>query len=123
MRPSGVHHVALETVDPARLASFYSGALGLVERERHHDERGLRSVWLEVGATILMLERSDRGDRRLREGDPPGLHLLALAIRAEDAPLWRARLPILSETAFTLYATDPEGNRIGLSSFPERLAP
>jgi catechol 2,3-dioxygenase-like lactoylglutathione lyase family enzyme len=56
--------------------------------------------------------------------DPPGLHLLAFRIAASEREAWRERLglagcAIVHETRFTLYALDPEGNRVGLSSFPD----
>lgn len=58
--------------------------------------------------------------------DPPGLHLLALQIDAGACPSWRTHLaahghPVVDETPYTLYLQDPEGNRVGLSSWPHPL--
>ena len=117
-----IHHIAIKSKDPDRLASFYSGELGLPEQKRHQDEQGLRSVWLTLGDAILMIERASDGDPPPYDRDPPGLHLLALTIDPATAPAWRAKLPIRSETAYTLYFADPEGNRLALSSYPEPLA-
>lgn len=128
MRPVpllGLHHLALKAQDPARLAEFYMRTFQLSELKRHQDEGGLRSVWLQLGEGILMIERADTpGPSPIAELDPPGLHLLSLRIAADQHQSWRARLAaqgvsITHSTAFTLYFVDPEGNRLGLSSWPE----
>ena len=125
----GVHHVAIKTRDVDRLAAFYRDVLGLSESTRHEDGHGLRSVWLDCGTALLMLERSDYDDdqprqRRDFQFDPPGLHLLALRIDAGDRDAWRVHLAehdteVVRETAYTLYIRDPDGNRIGISSWPD----
>ena len=127
MRVNGIHHLALKARDPERVAAFYRDVLGLVPKDRHEDARGLRSVWLDTGAAILMVERAEDDAQPPIEFDvdSPGFHLLALRISASERDAWRARLteaghPIKSETAFTLYVADPEGNRVGLSSWPKR---
>ena len=53
-----------------------------------------------------------------------GHHLLALRIRTEERPAWedrlrRAGIAVTHRTAFTIYFADPEGNRLGLSHYPE----
>jgi glyoxylase I family protein len=129
MQLAGVHHLALKARDPVALARFYREVLGLQETTVHRDERGVRAVWLAAGAAILMVERSEAEPRAELPGafehDPPGWHLLAFAIPAEDREGWRARLEgagaaVVRQSAFTLYALDPEGNRFGLSSWPVR---
>lgn len=115
-----VHHVALRSPDPARLAAFYSRALDLPERRRANDADGLYSVWLDLGGTLLMVER---GQQRTRDEGWDGVFLTAEAGAGEGwAATWRA-LGIEPEgrTAYTLYARDPEGNRFGVSSFPAAL--
>ncbi len=123
-----LHHLAIKSQAPESLARFYFELFELPEIERHTDARGLRSVWLQLGEMILMVERS--GSHSLHEvsfqDDPPGLHLIALKIEPEEASIWRARLEsagvkIESQSRFTLYFADPEGNRLGLSSWPEPL--
>lgn len=121
----GLHHLALKARDPARLAEFYVATFELPELKRHQDQLGLRSVWLQLGEAILMIERSDTpGPEPIVDGDPPGLHLLALRIEADQHQAWRDRLSALGlsitrSSPFTLYLVDPEGNRLGLSSWPE----
>lgn len=117
----GVHHVAIKAQDVLRVSAFYTSVLDLPEVRRFEDDRGLRSVWLDCGGSIVMIERSDAGGATgTREAtDPPGLHLLALRIERADREHWRHRLAstgneIIAETAHTLYVNDPEGNRIGL---------
>ena len=129
MEPLGVHHVAVKAKDPERTAAFYREVLRLSETDRHEDDRGLRSVWLKASDTVLMIERSDTaqpGPAPAFDEDPPGLHLLALRIRPEDRSAWIRELearghPVVQQTDYTLYVSDPEGNRVGLSTWPERL--
>jgi catechol 2,3-dioxygenase-like lactoylglutathione lyase family enzyme len=109
--------VALRVADLERATRFYSELLGLPVRARHADDRGEpRSVWLAAGDAILMLERTLAG-----VGPETGSgHLLALAV--EDLAEWEAKLgaasvPIEGRTRFTLYFRDPDGHRVGLSTY------
>ena len=115
-----LHHLALRSPDPATLAAYYQRVLGLVELRRSTDDTGLYSVWLDLGGTILMVER---GHARTADQGWDGMYLVA---HPGSGPAWSARLegcctPIEGRTAFTLYARDPEGNRFGVSSFPDPL--
>jgi len=127
--PEGLHHLAIKVNDPVRVAAFYRDVLGLAEVARHPFADGtVRSIWLALGGdAILMIERSIHGGGGPGEvafaDDPPGIHLVALRIRPEDRTVWRERLaaarrPVEHETEWTLYARDPEGNRVGLSCLP-----
>ena len=120
MEIHGVHHLAIKAEDVERTARFYTDVLGLTAQRRNEDPRGLRSIWVTCGETILMIERAT-GARSapVFHADPPALHLLALTISASDRGAWRERLettghPVVHETEFTLYTQDPEGNRVGL---------
>jgi catechol 2,3-dioxygenase-like lactoylglutathione lyase family enzyme len=58
------------------------------------------------------------------EAERPGLHLVALRIERAARAGWERRLAaagvaVYARTAFTLYVRDPEGNRVGLSHWPE----
>lgn len=126
MRPLGqIHHLALKAADVERVALFYREVLGLNERDRHFDATGLRSIWLGAGAAILMIERADALPSPTAFGaSAPGLHLVAFTIPSEDREAWRQKLahaghPIVHETGYTIYVLDPEGNRIGLSCYPD----
>mgnify|MGYP006292526511 FL=1 len=120
-----VHHIALKSNHPGRLAPFYRDVVGAPEVARHVDDRGLRSVWLDLGGTLLMVERSERGGAPTPPAeDPPGLHLFALRIEAADRALWRRRLlaagaPLMGESAYSMYFADPEGHRFALSHHPD----
>ena len=112
-----IHHLALRVADCERSAAFYSGLLGLPERRRLLDDKGLRSIWLEADGALLMLERALRG-----KGSESGSgHLLALEV--DDLPAWERRLAeagiaVEDRTAHTLYVRDPDGHRVGLSAYP-----
>jgi catechol 2,3-dioxygenase-like lactoylglutathione lyase family enzyme len=115
-----IHHVALRVTDPERAAGFYGGVLGPPEVRRFHDAGALRSIWLQAGTAVLMLEREIKGG-----GESTGSgHLLAFAV--DDLSEWERRLAtagiaVLDRTAATLYLRDPDGHSVGLSVYP--LAP
>jgi len=116
MRPLGVHHVAIKVRDLAACEAFYTNQLGLALLARHP-----HSVWLDLGGgAILMLEQGEGGPDTAPLADAAaGLHLLALRIARTDRDEWSRRLAVADTTAYTLYVRDPEGNRIGLSHYPD----
>jgi len=120
-----LHHLAVLVADLARAEAFYAGVLGLPVERRWDDAAGRpRALWLGLGhGAFLAVELApDVGSVRRAEG-APGWHLVALAIDAAAREGWRARLgaaghPVERETAYTLYARDPDGNLVGLSHHP-----
>ena len=124
--PTAVHHVAIKVRDLARAERFFGQTLGLAVLRRWPAPAGPgeRSLWLDLGAgAFLALERSSNEGEALA-ADGPGLHLLALRIERAERQAWIDRLaqagvPVYDQTAFTIYCKDPEGNRIGLSHWPD----
>lgn len=115
-----VHHLAFRTGDLARLERFYVDALGLAVIRRHE----ARSVWLDAGGSIVMLELRDEGEPEVAATSK---ELVAFAVAPETRALCmdrlaRAGVALEASTDFTLYVRDPDGRRIGLSSYPARLA-
>ena len=112
----GLHHVALRVADCETSRSFYAGLLGLAETRRSQGPNGLASVWLQTGGVILMLEQRLRGS-----GAEAGSgHLLSFAV--DDLTKWEERLAatgvaIEDRTAHTLYFRDPDGHRVGLTTY------
>lgn len=113
-----LHHLALRTADLERSRRFYGELIGLPEVRRNHDPEGeLRSIWLEAGDALLMLELRLAG-----EGPTDGsAHLLAFAV--DDLGSWRARLAeaairLDGETEHTLYFRDPDQHRVAVSTHP-----
>jgi len=115
-----LHHLALRVADPERAAAFYGGLLGLAELRRDRGPEGPRAIWLRAGDTVLMLERHLRG-----AGESAGSgHLLALTaddLAACEARLAAAGVAVEDRTPHTLYFRDPDGHRVGLSTFPFEL--
>lgn len=118
-----LHHVAIGSPDVERLARFYIDVLNVREHSRHSDGNGnLRSIWLDVGSAVLMIERTSQRPRRV-EGIGAGPFLLAFAIEpseraALELALAEAGAPIQDRTRHTSYTRDPDGNRIAISHYP-----
>jgi catechol-2,3-dioxygenase len=105
----------MRTTDLPRLEAFYAGTLGLKVLQRD-EARG--SVWLDVGGTVLMLERASEGEPSLPAGSR---ELLAFALDEPAArETWRAKVAVEAETPHTLYFRDPDGRRVALSTYPFR---
>ncbi|MEO8981483.1 MAG: VOC family protein [Polyangiaceae bacterium] len=115
--------MALGTTDVGRLARFYCAVLGLVELTRHtRDDGSLRSVWLDLGGAILMIEETAE-PARAGNGIGAGFFLIAIAVSAEERGefeqrLERAGCAIESRTEWTSYARDLDGNRVAVSAYP-----
>ncbi len=111
-----IHHLALLVQDLARAERFYTQVLGLAVLRRWDE----RSVWLDLGqGAFLALERAS-GPR----SDEGGWHMAALTIGPTERATWISRLaaaghPIFDSTPYTIYVRDPEGNRVGLSHWPQ----
>ena len=119
-----MHHLALGAEDVEALAEFYRDVLGLPEVKRHSNlENGsLRSVWLELGCGVLMIEKSQRSERELTNEVDRGLFLLALTADVEELEKCYGNLKKLGfspekTSEFTRYYRDPEGNRFALSVY------
>lgn len=112
-----LHHLALRTRDVDALEAFYAGVLGLpcVRRD------GTRSLWLAIGEAVLMIERADDAEPA---PDPRSMELVALAARdvaerdAIEARLRARDVVVEARTAHTIYVRDPDGRRVGLSTYP-----
>lgn len=130
----GIHHHAIQVRDLAAAERFYCDVLGLpvVRRWPAPDGNGERSVWVGVGDAFLALEVVPPGQptatEDLARGQRPGHHLIALRIPRADRARWEARLTaagvaLTGRTDYTTYFTDPEGNRLGLSHYPDAKDP
>lgn len=110
-----VHHLALRTADVERLAAFYVDVLGL-EPVRMEPPR---AVWLALaGGAVLMIEARGPGE----PGVPAGsLELFAFRVsperKLEVRAIARARACYDGETEFTVYLRDPDGRRLGVSTY------
>ncbi|HVT06586.1 MAG TPA: VOC family protein [Polyangia bacterium] len=125
--PRGVHHVAIGVRDLPAVEAFYTSVLGLaVQRRwpRADGGAGDRSVWLELGGgAFLALELVEPAAADATR-DARGYLMAALVIGRADRAGWEARfaaagVPVVRRTPYTLYVEDPEGNRVGLSHWPE----
>ena len=113
---SGVHHIALRVSDCAISARFYEQAFGLREVRRVDSGERLRAVWLAAGETVLMLEHSLRGAGPA-EGSGHVLIFEAADLAAAEARFEALGIAVQDRTASTLYVSDPDGHRAGVSTF------
>jgi catechol 2,3-dioxygenase-like lactoylglutathione lyase family enzyme len=120
-----LHHVALGARDVEGVARFYRELFGLAElRRHHHDDGTLRSIWLDLGGSILMVERSSEPNRHVT-GVASGPFLIALRVPPSERTRLEAALEqrghhIDDRSEYTTYTRDPEGNRVAFSHYPER---
>ena len=110
-----LHHLALRSPQPEALSAFYVDLfhLPIVRRQPH-------GLWLGLGSAVLMIERAGPDEPPV---SPQDLALIAFAVTPEDQVRLRARLAergvtVESETAWTLYFRDPDGRRLGVSTYP-----
>lgn len=125
--PGGVHHLAIAVRDLVATTEFYQHVLGLPVLRRWPATDGGdqdRSVWLDLGdGAFLALERTT-GQAAPRDDQTPGFQMVALRIPRTARADWEARLAaagvaVVHRTAYTITLRDPEGNRVGLSHWPE----
>lgn len=126
--PLWVHHLAVVVCDLARAEAFYAGVLGLPVVRRWTDDAGApRSVWLDLGGgAFLAVERAGAAGPT-RADEAPGWHCVALGIAPSEREAWRRRLAaggvvVERESAYTMYARDPDGNLVALSHYPHPQA-
>jgi glyoxylase I family protein len=121
---SRLHHIGLGARDVEEVARFYREVLDLEECGRHlYGDGRLRSVWLDTGGVILMVEHT-RQERDSVEGVGAGPFLLAFTVADEaareamEARLGERGADIESRTDYSSYFRDPEGNRVAVSYYP-----
>jgi catechol 2,3-dioxygenase-like lactoylglutathione lyase family enzyme len=119
---SRLHHVAIGARDVEALARFYREVFELSEVRRFdYPDGSLRSIWLESGGVLLMIEASAEPTRAAAGALGP--FLLAFAVDPErrahaERALTEAGSAVELRTEFTSYARDPEGNRVAVSHHP-----
>ena len=116
MSHARLHHAALRAQDIEATVSFYVAILG-VEVVR---SEAPRSVWLGLSEdSVLMIEAREAGEPAVPVGS---LELLAFHIDPQRKKVVRElaieRGWFDGETAHTVYVRDPDGRRVGLSTYP-----
>ncbi len=103
----------------ARSVAFYRDVLGLpVVRE------AAERAWLDAGGVVLMVELRAAGEPSIPAGS---MELVAFRVTDEERRAMGERLVALGiakdgETAHTLYFRDPDGRRVGVSSYRFEVA-
>jgi len=107
-----IHHLAIVTRNPERLAAFYAELLGVGPTRRLPEAGEVRAIWFDLEGAILMIERGESA---------AGGHVLVFRAAPGSYAAWSAKLASTERTEFTVYGRDPDGNRVGVSSYPEAL--
>ncbi|WP_411821307.1 VOC family protein [Leptospira sp. 'Mane'] len=111
-----IHHIAIGTQSVQVLSNFYKkipNCIFLKENLCPNSEE-VRSVWFQISKTILMIE----------DGNKEAARALVFQCNEEDRANWKTFLNSVSvseRTEFTIYFSDPDGNKLGISSFPTPL--
>ena len=113
---AGIHHLAIRADDVEATAAFYRKIFGLVVVS---DQRP-RSLWLRLDARcVLMVEAREPGEPPVSDGS---MDMFALAVDDETRKRileYAAAAGCLDgQTEHTVYLRDPDGRRVGASSFP-----
>jgi catechol 2,3-dioxygenase-like lactoylglutathione lyase family enzyme len=123
-----LHHIAIGALDVERLADFYGDLFSLPEVARHRDDMGhLRSIWLGMADGVLMIERTVATRPRV-DGVGAGPFITVFHTTTDERTLLEQKCeslaaPVEERTTFTSYTRDPEGNRVGFSTWPVLSVP
>lgn len=110
-----IHHLALRTNDVDGLVRFYREMFAMAVVR----DSAPRSVWLGIGeGAVLMIEARDPDEPSPACGS---MDLFALRVdeehKARVEALARDRGCFDGKTAFTVYLRDPDGRRVGVSTY------
>jgi catechol 2,3-dioxygenase-like lactoylglutathione lyase family enzyme len=110
-----IHHVAFRVTDLQSSVRFYREVLRL----RLRKDESPRSVWLDIDRdSVLMLEARGAREPTIASGS-----LELVAFRVSDREKLRIRQVCIEagcfdgETLHTVYLRDPDGRRIGVSTY------
>jgi catechol 2,3-dioxygenase-like lactoylglutathione lyase family enzyme len=109
------HHLALRTSDVPGLAAFYRDMFDLI------DARDLlpKAIWLGLAHdSMLMIEAREAGEPA---PTPGSMEMFAMRVTPVLRQVIRQRAVdrgcLDGETEHTVYVRDPEGRRVGVSTF------
>lgn len=111
-----LHHIAIRAMDVEKSLEFYTSVLGFgIVRDQRP-----RSVWLGLcDGSVVMIEARGAGEPTVPAGS---LELMAFRVSPAEKTLVRERAIKAGcfdgETEHTVYLRDPEGRRLGVSTFP-----
>ncbi|MEM9070611.1 MAG: VOC family protein [Myxococcota bacterium] len=109
-----IHHLAFRTPDVSSLVHFYRELLGLIEVATQP-----HSVWLRSGDAVVMIEAIEPGETTVAHTN----ELVAFAVDHHTQKRLRDTLAAAgfareAHTEATDYYRDPDGRRVGLSTYP-----
>ncbi len=119
-----IHHIAFKSDNLESYCHFYENVFQIKAEKTLHDETGhVRSKWYRIGSVILMLERRDTAPNT-SQLTPEHRNTFVFSIKKNEKEIWRTHLQaqnisLCSESPYTIYFLDPEGQRLGLSHYPD----
>lgn len=106
-----IHHIAIGTENPEILAAYYLKFPGArLERKIPGEGGKIRSIWIHFGDFRLFLE----------EGERQAPRALVFPFEEQDRQFWES-FEHFKKTDYTVYGRDPDGNTVGVSSYPEEI--
>jgi hypothetical protein len=117
-----IHHIAITSNIPERLSQFYEELPGLMKIQENRENGIIRSVWFAIhnSKSILMIERGENKAPYTLVFDL--LYFFSVNKNKIISEMKNIIPLVESKTEFTFYFRDPDGNRLGYSSYPEKLS-
>ena len=111
-----LHHLALRASDLEKTVAFYAKVLGLSEVRAERP----RSVWLGLAdGSVVMVEARGPAEPAIPVGS---LELVAFRVTEDQKAAIRDAAMSIGcfdgETPHTIYLRDPDGRRVGVSTYP-----
>jgi hypothetical protein len=113
--PPLLHHIAIGTLHIELMKEFYMQLPRMeVQLEQRAEDGKIKSVWFEISnGILLMLERKEK---------PKAPEAMIFSLEGLDAEDYQKIPPIFEKTKYSIYFLDPDGNKIGYSSYPRELS-
>ncbi len=128
MKILGIDHVAINVKDLSRSLEFYTGVLGLKISEREFQKPGVEQ-FLDCGAALVgLIQASEADGDHLFADRGAGANHLAFRVDTKNfdaavEELKRRGVSVLfskkRERSWAVYFEDPDGNKLGLTAWPE----
>jgi len=114
MKPPLLHHIAIGTSRLQQMREFYLKLPCMELTREWYDETGsLRSVWFHISPNvILMIEKKEK---------TKAPEALVFSLDSQSYVQIK-NFQIIEQTKYSIYFLDPDGNKIGYSTYPKEIS-